>query len=90
VSLFGRQFARRVEQHTEHARERFPDSIHEDLAQWISAITEEVGKLARANNKLLIARDLGVRQQWTEEVRHRCLTIASLVRRLAEHASRVD
>ncbi len=54
-------------------------------AYFVSVITEEVGKLARASNKLSIT-PLGSREAmpWHRDGERRLRTIASLVRRMAE------
>jgi hypothetical protein len=54
-------------------------------AFFVSVITEEVGKLARATNKLSIT-PLGSREAmpWHRDGERRLRTIASLVRRMAE------
>jgi hypothetical protein len=88
-SMFGKQFARRVERHTEEAREKFQSCIHldrdlPDTFYWLSVLLEEVGKLSRACNKLAIAADSDVQAQWGKEAQHRLLTIASMARRMAE------
>jgi hypothetical protein len=83
VSLWHRRFAAEVERHTEEARRKFGDD-HDSPYYWLGVLTEEVGKLSRAVNKLNIAVDLDVRAQWTREGRHRLTTIASLARRMAE------
>ena len=90
MSLFGRQFANRVEKHTAEARAKFrtgPNHLDRDLPDkqvWVSVITEQVGKLARSANKLSIAFDSDVRADWDADGRHCLLTIASLARRMAE------
>ena len=50
-------------------------------ATWNQVLSEEVGKLARACNKLSLATDAEVRTQWEQEARHRLITIASITAR---------
>ena len=51
---------------------------------FVSVITEEVGKLARTANKLSLIPQGGDSAEWQREGQFRLLTIASLVRRMAE------
>lgn len=89
-SLFHRRFYREVEEHTALARSKFKrSSTHLEIglppkAFWIAVLVEEVGKLTRVTNKLSIASDPKVRDQWNREGRHRLITIATTVRRMAE------
>ena len=89
--FFGRKFAAKVEAATAEARAKFltaPNHLDRDLPDktfWISVIQEEVGKLARVCNKLAITPPgHSERAQWNIEGNHRLVTIASLVRRMAE------
>lgn len=50
----------------------------------INNIVEEIGKLARAANKLMIAEDRDIREQWDHEARKSILQASSLLRRLDE------
>lgn len=81
-SLFGRQWANRIEKHSTEASRRWGDGYEPSM--WVAVLTEEVGKLARATNKLGIADDAEVRSQWKREIDHRLITVASVARRMAE------
>lgn len=89
--FFGRKFAAKVEAATKEARGKFltaPNHLDRDLPDktfWVSVILEEVGKLARVCNKLAIMKPgHSERPQWDWEGNRRLVTIASLVRRMAE------
>lgn len=63
-------------------RERFGDKA--SYWYYVSVLAEELGKLARAGNKLRIAKNRDVRQQWYSEGRYRLVTITAMARRMAE------
>ena len=88
--LSAKRYYEDIESETSHARDRFKfpgahleDDIH-NKEYWLSVITEEIGKLCQAVNKLHIVNDEAIRQQWVLEGYHRILTASSLLRRLAE------
>lgn len=92
-SLYGRRFAALVEVATDEARAKFqvgPNHLDRDLPDktlWVSVLMEEVGKLARACNKLSLLTEHAtpeVREEWDSEGRHRLVTIASMARRMHE------
>ena len=56
-----------------------------DRGLWMSALTEEIGKLCRACNKLTIVIDPQQREGYLDEGYHRIITASSLLRRLAEN-----
>ncbi len=88
--FFGRRFAAEVERATEEARAKFrtaPNHLDRDLPDrtwWVSVLLEEVGKLARACNKLGITPSSMERAEWNQEGKRRLRTIASMARRMAE------
>lgn len=90
--LFHRRWSARVEEHTREARGKFvtaPNHLDRDLPDrtyWVSVLVEEVGKLARCCNKLAIIprHQVSLREPWDREGNQRLLTIASMVRRMAE------
>ena len=88
--FFGRKFAAKVEAATKEARARFataPNHLDRDLPDktyWVSVLVEEVGKMARACDKLAITRDPTERAVWDKEGNHRLVQIASMARRMAE------
>ena len=88
--IFGRKFAFQVEAHTALARNKFlvaPNHLDRDLPDktfWLSVLMEEVGKLARVCNKLSLVADPDGRMPWNQEGQQRLITIASMVRRMAE------
>lgn len=90
TKFFGRRFAAGVERQTALARSKFrtaPNHLDRDLPDrtfWLSVLLEEVGKLAQACNKLSITPTADERQPWEQEGRQRLVTIASVVRRMAE------
>jgi hypothetical protein len=79
-----------VEKETEEARGLFlPSGYHLDndlppRSVFINVVQEEMGKLARCINKLLITRDSDQRGHWLREGEHRIITSVSLLRRFAE------
>ncbi len=76
---------REVMAETDFARLKLPEgkSIEElPLVYGITALVEEIGKLARCTNKLVVAEDPGVILQWTTERRTRIITAMSLLERL--------
>ena len=83
-----RRLHEQVSIETDTARERFSwDVSIENLdtssrVTVLTAITEELGKLARAINKLRIAKDTDVRAQWSNEARNDMLRLLSLTERL--------
>ncbi len=86
-----RVFQKDVEEETHTARNKFMfEGCHIERDQfnrglWMSAITEEIGKLSRACNKLVICIDERQREGYLDEGYHRILTASSLLRRLAEN-----
>ena len=84
------RFYEDTESETIHARDRFkfPHAhLDDDMLNkeyWLSVITEEVGKLCQCINKMHIANNTEVKEQWTLEGYHRILCTTSLLRRLAE------
>ncbi len=70
---------------TESARVKFPaDKAVETLplVYGQNALIEEIGKLSRCFNKLVIATDADVVQQWREEANRRIVTSISLLHRM--------
>ena len=90
-----KRFYEDIESETLHARDRFNfpgahldnDTLKKEY--WLSVITEEVGKLCQTINKMHIARDKNIKEQWSLEGYHRILCTASLLRRLAEQWERL-
>ena len=83
--LLLRQLHRRTSEESVEARQRFPsDKAIETLpmAYGITALVEEIGKLARASNKLVIAEDEEVIRQWRQEVNDKIRTSISLLERI--------
>ena len=86
-----RKFQRDIENETSRARALFTQpGCHLDRDLWsrplvINTITEEIGKLARCCNKLSIAVDGKVREEWLDEAYFRIITASSLLRRMAEN-----
>ena len=83
-----RKFNSEVLQHTHRVRHRFSATGGKDLEdvtreEQLVVLGEEVGKLARATNKLRIVRDDQQRRAWAEEHHHRLVTIASVAARIA-------
>lgn len=76
---------------TREARQKFsidsPGCIENEsvsLATCLCILTEELGKLCRSVNKLGIARDPSIHDQWIEEARHRFITSMSLLDRIGD------
>ena len=91
ASKEARAFYGRVEAETLRARKLFQppcpinwEQDHMPRVYGINNIVEEVGKLARAANKLIIADDPHIRDQWHHEARKSILQASSLLRRLEE------
>ena len=88
--MWARRWHRQVEAETTQAESMFlpaPNHLTRDKPTrtlFVSVITEEVGKLARDANKLSILLDGSVRDKWHRDGRTHLVTIASLVRRMAE------
>ena len=83
-----RHFQRVVLDHSGEVRFRhsavgMPDIEGATGEEQVAILVEEVGKLARAINKLRITRDADVRKSWIEERDHRLVTIASVTARIA-------
>lgn len=81
-------FHRKVMEHTEKVRFRFSSTGAKDMEdttpeEQLVVLTEEVGKLSRAINKLRIVKDPQIRKQWEDEHAHRLMTIASVTARIA-------
>jgi len=51
---------------------------------WNQVLTEEIGKLNRACNKLTMATDDQVRRGFTQEAKYRLVTVASICQRFYE------
>ena len=82
------RFHRQVNEHTAEVLDKFGRVGGTDLEdhsreEQIVVLVEEVGKLARASNKMRICSDDAVHSDWKAEYRHRLMTIASVVSRLA-------
>lgn len=74
-----------VAEETDAARAAFPlDKSVESLplVYGLNATVEEVGKLARCFNKLVIAEDPQVIDQWNKEAIRRIITSLSLLERI--------
>lgn len=80
-----RQLQREVAACTDRARDKFPkDKAIETLplVYGQNALVEEVGKLSRCLNKLVIAEDTRVIMDWEQEASHRMITCMSLLERM--------
>lgn len=90
-----RKFQRDVEQETRRARGLFsPPGCHIERdkfckAIWVSVIGEELGKLQRAVNKLTLAKDEAIREQWLDTAYEKIITTSSLLRRMAENLEKL-
>lgn len=83
--LLLRQLHRRTAEESVEARKRFPDDKAIEtlpMAYGITALVEEIGKLARASNKLVIASDAEVIRQWRQEINDKIRTSISLLERI--------
>lgn len=86
-----RKYQRDVERETQRARNLFtPPGAHIERdkfckAIWVSCIGEELGKLQRAVNKLTLAKDEAIREQWLDTAYEKIVTTSSLLRRFAEN-----
>lgn len=81
-----RHLHKQVIEETNSASHKF-DLLHAnleevDVALGLTALIEEVGKLARTMNKLRIAKESDVIQKWRLERDRRFVTTLSLVERL--------
>jgi hypothetical protein len=84
-----RKFWKDVEDNTAIGRKKFEraqTTLENDMPKsiWMTVLNEEIGKLNRCCNKLLLASDPQVREQWEKEGYHKILTCSSVLRRLAE------
>ena len=85
-----RVFHHDVKEEMKQARGLFRNSGHHleldlpSLSFWVSVTLEELGKLARATNKLVIADTPESREQWHKFGHERLVTTAALLHRLAE------
>ena len=85
-----RRFAHDVKEESKEARALFrnsghhPELDHIPPIEFVSFLVEEVGKLARSTNKMLIADDPDVYREWLGYGRTRLVTSASLIQRMAE------
>lgn len=79
-------FISKVLAHTIAARQRWAFMAKKPTQKslWNQVLTEEIGKLNRACNKLSLATDPQVREQWTREARERLVIIASICLRFYE------
>lgn len=92
IELWSRRrvFLHDVKEEIKEARGLFRNSGHHleldhpDLPFWGTVITEELGKLTRAMNKLEIASDHESRAEWMRYGRGRIVTTTALLHRLAE------
>ncbi len=86
-----RQFERRVRDEADKARANpgfkssghHPEADNIPLSEWLTITTEELGKLTRSVNKLMIAVDPAVRRSWRDEGYHRIVTTSAMLERLA-------
>jgi len=80
-----RQLQKQVEDETDAARLKYPaDKSIETLpiVYGQNALMEEVGKLSRCFNKLVIAEHEQIVSQWNGEAIHRVITCLSLLERM--------
>jgi hypothetical protein len=80
-----RKFEAEVHAETDKARVAIPAPHDVETLPHVfglNATVEEIGKLARAYNKLVIAREPDVVRQWQQEVLWRIRTSISLLERL--------
>ena len=97
--MWARKWAAEVERETVTGRAKFVRAHHMlDCAEpghlrprtvWEQVLLEEVGKLARCSNKLSLAVDVSTRAHWAKEGREKLVTIASIIRRMAEEWDRL-
>ena len=83
--LLLRQLHRQFMDETDSARLQFPvDKAVESLpvVDGQNALVEEIGKMSRCLNKLVIATDVQVVAQWRSEFNRRIVTSGSLIDRL--------
>ena len=81
------KFWKKVTQHSIAAGARWSFMVDKRVlkALWNQVLTEEVGKLNRACNKLALATDPQVRAEWEREGLHRLVTIASICQRFHDN-----
>ena len=78
------EFIKKLQARSIAARARWGNNMEKKRvshAVWNQVLTEEVGKLNRACNKLAIVIDKDIEQQWITEARDRMITIASICMR---------
>jgi hypothetical protein len=83
----GNGFLKKVLAHSVAARARWSKHMEDKPASlpiWNQVLTEEVGKLNRCCNKLALAEDPRIVEQWETEAKHRLVTIASICTRFYE------
>lgn len=89
------QFINEVEAETQAARTMFlnsklhPENDNLSRILMVNNITEEIGKLSRCANKLMLLaladyKTSGEKDKWIKEGYHRIITTSSLLRRLAQ------
>lgn len=77
-------FIKKLQVHSIGARQRWRGHMEDKRASkplWNQVLVEEVGKLSRCCNKLAIAQDPTIIEQWNREAKHRLITIASVCQR---------
>jgi hypothetical protein len=78
------EFIKKLTAHSIAAQARWHNNMedkHVSRSVWNQVLTEEVGKLNRSCNKLAIVIDPNIEEQWKQEAKHRCITIASICMR---------
>lgn len=80
-----RRLHQQTERETDSARSKFPAHKAVEtlpIAYGMTALIEEIGKLARCFNKLVIAEEERIVQGWHEEANNRVITCMSLLERM--------
>ena len=84
--LLLRRWQNHTNAETDRARDAFPVPFEDQgSGQSMNVLLEEVGKVARCFNKVYLAADDEVAEEWRKELRYRMTTTRSILDRIYLH-----
>ena len=82
-TLVLRRLQKLVNEETEEARTKFQNDLSDhDPSVAVVVLVEEIGKVARSVNKIGLAADGSIAQQWMDERNQRIITSISILQRM--------
>ena len=82
-TLVLRRLQKLVNEETEEARAKYQNDLSDhDPSVAVVVLVEEIGKVARSVNKMGMAADDSIAQQWRDEQNQRIVTSISILQRM--------